>query len=114
MKRKGFDELINEHVAQARAQGLRRPVITLLFFDSPQARAVWADLNGQPPPPAWTEEASQFTVQAFTVAGDIRLLRQHAGLGGAAVARLLARPPSRPEFWVLGVGGRAPRDRCLC
>jgi hypothetical protein len=35
VKRNGFDDLLNEHVAKAHARGLRVPVIALVF-DSPR------------------------------------------------------------------------------
>jgi hypothetical protein len=94
-----LDDVLNHHVAEARARGLRTPVIALLFWDMP--RDIRAKLDGHAPPPEKTDDANSFEVNTWTVAAAIKLLRRHAGLGGAAVARLLARPPSRPEFWVV-------------
>jgi hypothetical protein len=96
-------DFILKQLEFARAAGLEQPVLLLLAYRSPHARALFDAMLGRPmgpPPPGLGELAGH----AVLVPGEAarRLLRRCAGTGGDYVARTFAQLPSM-DIWVVGL-----------
>jgi len=96
-------DYIHKKLERARAAGLAQPVLLVLPWRSPRARAVFEALRGRPmgpPPPG----AGPGAARACLAGGAAvrRLLVEWAGEGGACVARLLADHPAI-DIWAVAL-----------
>jgi hypothetical protein len=105
LKKTSFIRYLNRELDKARARGIRRPVALLLGHLSAPARAVYRGLGGgemELPPglPADEEFALMEVVPASQAAA---LLREHAGVGGAAAADFAEDDALGPEWLAIAL-----------
>jgi hypothetical protein len=92
--------LFSEDMAR---QGIPEPVMVGFGFDAPQARAAYLHLTGEPLTRGLAPQA-QWHLAGFSNERLQGALRAHCGVGGAAVAALLAdRTPPRAGCWWVGL-----------
>ena len=93
-----FDEAIGRGLARAKESGIAEPVLTMLSPEVPQARAIYEDVKGRglEVPPGHEGEA---ILLPLSRPDAVRLLRRHAGQGGAVAADTLEdRIPA--DYWL--------------
>jgi hypothetical protein len=88
-------------VGAARARGIAHPVAIVFDSGSAQAQAVYADLAGEPMPAAPLDGAEPVPCEVADPAEAVRLLRRHAGPGGALAAEHIEDEALAAEWWVV-------------
>src|SRR5688500_6166030 len=103
--RRAFDAEFAAAMDLAERRGGDQPVLAMLDAGSRPARAIHAALHDRPMSRKRLLPHSAGEVLAIERDRAIRLFRARAGIGGAAVANLIASPPTAPDLWQVGVIG---------
>jgi hypothetical protein len=93
-----FEDIVHEQLVRAREKGIAEPVFAMLSPEVPQAVAVYEDLEGRAlEVPPGREGMAVLTPLPRGEAA--RLLRRHAGAGGAVAADIL-EDPILADYWL--------------
>jgi hypothetical protein len=114
---KTFDEVLRRHLEKARAKGIEGPPVLLLLSEkSAQGRAAYQALNGKPmdPPPDGLSEEEWRPIEVLSVEEASRVLREHAGAGGAVMAAHLVDKVLPTELWLVLLRQDDIRFRAFC
>ena len=93
-----FEDIIHELLGRAKEKGIAEPVFAMLSPEVPQAAAIYEDLKGRAleVPPG---REGQAVLTPLPRAEAARLLRRHAGAGGAVAADML-EDQIPADYWV--------------